>query len=244
MAAGEYGIKGRKTNLARIALITGLERKEVKRVMEQEQTESNTLWKPDRMSRLLTIWHEHEDYTDDQGKPLNIPVEGKTPSFQSLVKDYGGDVAPITVKREFLRSQTIAEIQPGILQAKARFYVPNYHTDTTKTPHFVDPSAIAQGSSMLIDHINTVFHNLYREDFTAREKLDLRATNAFVKQERVNDFYDLVYEKGIDFLKEIDQWLDQNEVKETSEQTARLGLGLYFIEGANKSTTDREATQA
>lgn len=243
IAADEYGLQGRKTNMARVALITGLERKEVKRLVTQERTQANTSWKPDRMSRLLTIWHENEQYTDAKGQPLEIPIDGNTPSFNQLVKDYGGDVATITIMREFLRSQTIVEVRPGILQVKERFYVPNYHSDTTKPPNLVDPGAIAQGSSMLIDHINTIFHNLYRDDINAREKFDLRATNAFIKRDSVSEFYDLVHQKGMQFLEEIDQWLDQNEVQDPSEASERLGLGLYFIEGANDNKQDKKVAE-
>jgi len=235
IAAEEYGLRGRTTNMARIALMTGLERKDIKRVMEQKVMEGAIEAAPDRMSRILSVWYKNEAYIDDNGKPLVIPIEGPAPSFHHLIKTYGGDVAIVTVLREFKRSQTIVENQTGMLEVKTRYYVPNYHNTSEKAPELVNPKAIAQGSSMLIDHINTIFYNLYRDDMNTRKKLDLRATNVAVRKDAVDDFYQLVHEKGIAFLEDIDQWLSQHEINDPSQESERLGLGMYFIEGPNES---------
>lgn len=237
IAAEEYGLQGRQTNMARMALMTGLDRKEIKKVVEQiESKDYNLPAAPDRMAKILTAWYEEPAYCDENKQPLEIPVEGPAPSFEHLVKSYGGDMAAITVLREFKRSQTVVENSSGDrLQVQKRYYVPNYRKNSDKAPELVNPDAIAQGSSMLVDHINTIFHNLYREDLNQREKIDLRATNISVRKEYVDEFYRLIDVKGMEFLEEIDLWLSQHETTLPSEESERLGVGLYFIEGKNDS---------
>ncbi len=240
ISAEEYGLQGRPTNMARIALMTGMDRKEIRKVMDSMQQNHDELTAaPDRMAKILTAWYENEMYVDSNNKPITIPVEGPPPSFENLVKSHGGDIAVVTVLREFKRSKTISENSAGDhIQVNKRYYVPNYHGSDNKTPELVNPEAIAQGSSMLVDHINTIFHNLYREDLKQREKLDLRATNIAVKKKYVDEFYKLVDRKGMEFLEEMDRWLDQHEAK-SSEESERLGIGLYFIEGENDSFTKK-----
>ena len=236
IAAEEYGLQGRKTNMARIALMTGLDRKEISRIMTQPISLETLQAPPDRISKILTAWYEDSVYLDSNGQPLAIPVEGPAPSFTHLVKSYGGDIAVVTVLREFKRSQTVTMETPGDkVRVKKRHYAPNYRGDDNAPPELVNPEAIAQGSSMLIDHINTIFHNLYREDLGQRERIDLRATNVAVRKEAVNDFYRLVDRKSMELLKEMDHWLLQHEVDEPGQDSERLGIGLYFIEGVNDS---------
>jgi hypothetical protein len=236
ISAEEYGLQGRTTNMARMALMTGLDRKEIKKVMgllEEHYDEMPAA--PDRMAHILTTWHENPKYLNNN-KPIEIPVEGPAPSFEHLVKSYGGDIAIVTVLREFKRSQTISENLAGDrIQVHKRHYVPNYRGNSKSPPELVSPEAIAQGSSMLVDHVNTIFHNLYRDDLGQREKIDLRATNVSIRKNAVNEFYQLVDRKGIEFLEEIDLWLSQNEASGVSEDSERLGVGLYFIEGENNS---------
>ena len=240
-AAEEYGIQGRPTNMARIALMTGMDRKEIKKVMDSMHEHHDIPAAPDRMAKILTAWYENSAYTDSNNEPLEINIAGPAPSFEDLVKTYGGDIAVVTVLREFKRSHTISENTSGNrVTVNKRYYVPNYRADSNTAPELVNPDAIAQGSSMLIDHINTIFHNLYREDMQQREKIDLRATNGSVSKAAVDDFYQLVDRKSMEFLQEIDDWLTQHEVTETTQDSERLGVGLYFIEGRNDSVTNEK----
>lgn len=236
VSAEEYGLQGRQTNMARIALMTGLDRKEIKKVIGIIEEHEAVPAAPDRMAKILTAWHEDPMYINNNKKPLEISVDGPAPSFEHLVKAYGGDIAAVTVLREFKRSQTVSEMSDeGKVKVLKNYYVPNYRGGSDKAPDLVNPEAIAQGSSMLVDHINTIFHNLYREDLGQREKLDLRATSRTVRKDSVDEFYQLVDRKGMEFLEEMDSWLSRHQVSKPSEESERLGVGLYFIEGENDS---------
>ena len=246
----EYGLQGRPTNMARVSLMTGLDRKESKKIADtitnvtgNESEEMQGLPSaPDKMAKILTTWHESPIYKDKNNRPLEIPITGPAPSFEHLVKSYGGDIAVVTVLREFKRSQTISENSTGkTVRVRKRHYIPNYLGGAKSSPELVDPEAIAQGSSMLIDHINTIFHNLYRENMGLREKFDLRATNASIHKDSVDDFYKLIDRKGMKFLEDVDLWLSQHEVTEDSDNSERLGVGLYFIAGENDRFPDKKS---
>jgi len=88
---------------------------------------------------------------------------------------------------------------------------------------------------MLVDHINTIFHNLYREDMKTRQQLDMRATNHAINKEKMDEFYTLIDELGMDYLTKVDQWLSDNSIDEDAKKAIRLGVGIYSIQGDNKT---------
>lgn len=238
VATDEYGFEGRPTNTSRVALMTGLNRREIKSIYEQTGSQtSNTLSSPpDRMGKILSGWYTDSAYLDKQQQPLDLAIKGEKPSFESLIKDYGGDIASVTVLREFRHSATIIDTEEGKLKANARYYIPNYRPETDKAPDLLNPDAIAHGSSMLVDHINTIFYNLYRENMTERERFEIRATNTAIDKSKTDEFYALIDKRGLEFLTEIDQWLDSNAVDDLSKPHERFGVGLYFIQGENTPT--------
>ena len=43
----------------------------------------------DSATKLHTHWQSHADYLEDDGRPRVIPIQGPTPSFEALCKEYG-----------------------------------------------------------------------------------------------------------------------------------------------------------
>jgi hypothetical protein len=85
-----------RPHLARIAAVTGLPRSEVKKLVDPDYKLSAK--GPDyfpRALRVLNAWESAETYLR-QGKPRQLKIRGQTPSFESLCKDYSGDI-PYTV---------------------------------------------------------------------------------------------------------------------------------------------------
>lgn len=245
ISAKEYGIRGRETNDSRIALFTGLDRRDVKRTRKDLNNHlNNDLIKTQpesKMSQILSAWHQDSTYQDKHDQPLEIPLEGESPSFIALVKEYGGDIMPITVLKEFKRSSVVAETKQGQLRVLKRFYIPNYFSDTRKNPELIDPDAISFASSMLVDHINTIFFNLYRDEKSPPKRLELRAINNSITKKKVAEFYRFSDTLSMEYLEKIDQWLTKNEAPEDKPKE-RVGVGLYYIEGENKTMGDDSET--
>lgn len=238
IAAKEFGIKGRETNVSRISMMTGLDRKEVKRIKDMADDQAIiTTSTPDKMTAILNEWHQNSMYTDVKNEPKVLDFSDQENSFSELVHKFGGGIAPITVLRELIRSGVVEKVESGKVKVLKKHYIPNYYVNSEKKPDYVNPNAITHGSSMLVDHINTIFHNLYRED-NSLSQLDLRATQHAVKKSKVKEFYQYIDNVGMDFLTKVDQWLKNNSVADIPKDDKsyiRLGVGLYSIEGENKT---------
>ncbi len=117
VASSEYGIRGRPTNISRIAVMTGLTRKEVRRLRDQlalgEILESR---KYTPLSRILHRWNSETDFLDEHGRPATLPFSGGENSFSELVRRYAGDIPPGAVRTELKRVSAIVEDENGLLR--------------------------------------------------------------------------------------------------------------------------------
>jgi hypothetical protein len=125
VATNEYGLRGRPTNMSRVALMTGLTRKEVRRIRESAADgNSDFRIKTAPITRVLHKWASESEFTGPDGAPADLPFEGKTGSFKSLVKQHAGDIPPGAVKTELIRVGSIEEVASGHLRLMKRSFRP------------------------------------------------------------------------------------------------------------------------
>ena len=223
VARQEYGIQGRPTNNSRVAMMTGLSRREVAHVRDRLLDEHDSLMqrRGNRISQILTGWHVDEEFTDDKGQPKDLPVTGPSVSLSNLLKRYAGDLPHSAIKQEMLQLGLIEEMESGHLKVLKRDCV--YTT--------LDPDMVRQMSVALHDHAETLDHNLNSARKTPA-RFERLADNARVSARSAKTFMKLVEERGLDFLNEMDAWLSRHEIdesKSTSSREVRLGVGVYLI---------------
>lgn len=122
VAREEFRIPGRKQSDSRVSVITGLSRKEVKRVRAEPGTgDENVLRLHNRASRVIYGWLNDTQYQDAQGRPLPLAVESRAePNFIDLVRRYSGDAPPRAVMDELERMQATARLDDGRLRLVVR----------------------------------------------------------------------------------------------------------------------------
>lgn len=124
VASSDFGLRGRRTNISRIAVMTGLSRKEVRRLRDKiDGGEDSISVKTTPLADVLHHWHAQDEFTDDDGNPRALPFSGKTGSFSALVKKFGGDVPSGAMKTEMKRVGAIKETKSGKLRMERRSYV-------------------------------------------------------------------------------------------------------------------------
>ncbi len=257
VAARDFGIRGRPTNVSRIAVLTGLDRKEVKRVkdlIQDNQLSTDTQNSQDRLTRVLSAWHLDSEFLDERGQPLVLPSEGEVQSFNALAKKYGGDIPASTLLKELVRGEAIDELADGKLRVTKRYFFPPQS----------DPEALIRAGSVVHDLGATLFHNLYEGG--GREKplrFERRASNHRVDPATAKAFRAFVEREGQMFLERVDEWLSAHELPDGDGsqegqdhiEGVRLGVGAYLIEEdekqnpliahnqPNKNDDDKNATE-
>jgi len=126
VASSDFGLRGRPTNISRVAVMTGLTRKEVKRIRDKIASGDNSISvKTTPLADVLHHWHAQSGYTDSSGVPTRLPFSGDEGSFSSLVKAYGGDVPPGAMRTEMKRVGVVEEDDDGSLRVVARAVRPD-----------------------------------------------------------------------------------------------------------------------
>jgi hypothetical protein len=125
VASSEYGLRGRPTNISRVAVMSGLTRKEVRRIRNKiESGEHAVAVKSTPLCEVLHRWHSDSEFTDGTGKPRSLPFAGNKGSFSSLVKRFGGDIPPGAMRTELKRIEAITEAEDGELTVVKRSVSP------------------------------------------------------------------------------------------------------------------------
>lgn len=244
VASEDFGIQGRPTNISRVAVMTGLDRKEIKRLREEGGMESQVSASPatDRISRLLSGWHLDPIYQDEQGRPRALPVKANDglADFFQLARDYAGDVPAVALKKELLRVAVIAEDELGWVRPLTRAYIPPAD----------EVDAILRAGQVLEDLGGTLHHNIFLAA-KAAQRFERRAVSSDIDIRHRAEFYAFLASQGQSFLETIDAWLSEHQTAHPDPhglgwphnraQTVRLGAGLFCIDAPD---TNREQSGA
>jgi hypothetical protein len=134
VGSSDFGIRGRPTNISRVAVMTGLTRKEVRRLRSRiENGDDAPTVRTTPITEVLTRWHSENEFLNAQGKPSALPYSQGGNSFSELVKRFGGDVPPGAMRTEMKRMGLLDEREDGLLEVRSRFVISRDGVDTLQT---------------------------------------------------------------------------------------------------------------
>jgi len=230
-AAADPESRGRPTNTSRVAVKTGISRKEVKKIRDALAAEpvsgaGSSADQSGPPARVLHAWHVDRRFAGKDGKPRDLEFQDDVGGFCALVRAVAGDVPPGAVRTELKRAGAVVDLEDGKLRAVKRYYVPGN----------VDEKAITVMSGMVFPLTCGVVHNSdpartaegFIQRFAFSESLDSVAVPAFRKWSR---------EQATRFIEQMDDWLAENEVAdgqgsaERSVANRTAGIGVFYYEG-------------
>lgn len=116
VASEDYGVHGRPTNVSRIAAMTGLTRKEISRIRSRLQSGQGAVAERGTpLQELMDGWHSSDEFLDDKGAPKPLAFSGGYGSFQSLVKQFAGDIPEGAMRKELERIGRVRLKQDGLV---------------------------------------------------------------------------------------------------------------------------------
>lgn len=126
VAEYDFALPGREQTDSRVSLLTGIHRKEVRRLRGAGAPVSAVPVAVSRTSRIIARWLADPRFTDRAGRPLPLPRagEGEEASFESLVAGVTRDLRPRAVLDEWL-DRGLATLDPeGRIVLAQSAYVP------------------------------------------------------------------------------------------------------------------------
>jgi len=223
VATTEFALSGRKQSGSRVSVLTGLSRKEVRRVRELDAPTEEASRRYNRATRVISGWVRDTRYQDATGAPASLPFDGdREPTFTSLVRRYSGDVPARAVLDELVRVGAVVASDSATWTLTTRAYVP--------TRGETDKLAIL--GTDVADLIATIDHNLRCAAGDAFFQRKVSYDNLPV--EVAPDLRALTADRAQMLLEELDAWMSARDrdtapsVRGTGRK--RVSVGIYYHE--------------
>jgi len=227
VANKDYSIEARKQTDSRIAILTGLCRKEVHKIKNNLENEFNTYKAPiNRANRVILGWLKDSEFLSLQNKPMIIPLRGESGSFEVLVKRYSGDITSRAILDELIRIGAVEKVNNNELQLITEGYIPK-----------TEEEKINVMAKCVRDQIKTIDFNLSHPPYEARFQRQIRFVD--LPEELIKEFKEYSKERSIEFVMELNIWLKNKkenlDIDAHKVKLLKAGFGLYYFEEENEA---------
>jgi hypothetical protein len=228
-ARQDFQLEGRKQSKARIAMLTGVQRKEVSRVLSEDPVDGGTEeLQYNRGARVISGWRRDADFSDEHDGPRELPFEGAG-GFAELVRRYSGDLPARAVLDELVRIGCVERDDSDRVRLVG---------DEVLVPRGDQVAQFDLMGKATRDLLMTIDHNVEcdRDD----ERLQLTVAYDNLSEKSVRRFQHISHEDSLALLKKFDSWLAQHDRdvhpdSEGADGSAdagryRAGIGIYYFE--------------
>ena len=228
VATKDYGLRGRPTNISRVAVMTGLTRKEIRRIRDKiAGGEESVVAKSTPLGEVLHRWYSDKKFLSEFGYPLDLPFDSDTnsTSFTALVKRSAGDIPPGALRTELKRTGAIEETPEGLLRPLARGALAKESHDKliTGLVRGIYPLATAIAHNAESENDDDLWiqrtvstRSVRNEDLTRIRR---------VSRDRLEDLTE-----SIDDLFVAYETLHSADVENTKNEYSSVGLGVFYYE--------------
>jgi hypothetical protein len=241
VAMQEFPLQGKRETDSRISVLTGIHRRDVKRLREEIHASPHAraaatadAQRPGAdpqisvSSRVVALWTGLPDYLDENGRPRPLPRsarKGGDVSFEALVQSVSKDIRPRAVLDEWLRRGAVTLDDEGLVRL---------NLDVLMARKGIDEKAFYFGQNVH-DHLAAIAHNL-----TSAERPFLERCVFYGKltPESVAELAELAREEGMRALQAVNRRALELKARDAGRPQARyrMNFGLYFFDSTRTET--------
>jgi Family of unknown function (DUF6502) len=222
IATRDYGLRGRPTNISRVAVMTGLTRKEVRRLRDKTMAgQGAVVIRPTPMATILHKWYSESEFLDRSGAPAILKFDGPGVTFSNLVRKYGGDIPPGAMRTELRRINAIEETESGDLRVLKR----------NVSGLDVHEKLIAGLAHVLYPAAVTIAHNTSNRTDTWIQRIVFTES---VRDADLTRLRRISSDRLVEFTESIDDlfvaYEALNETDSSAPSGRSVGLGVFYFE--------------
>jgi len=221
VAIREFPVSGKRQTDSRITLLTGVHRKDVKRLRGERQAKLRPPRAASLGSQLVARWTTLPEYLDATGAPQALPrlgAEAGVPSFEALVRSVNTDIRPRVVLDEWLRLGIARIDEQDRVCLNVQAFIPS--KDAEGMAYYFGRN--------LHDHLAAVVHNMLGEGEPFFERsVNYNNLSSAARTELV----DLAKQRGMEVLQELNARALRLQQRDSGQPGAshRFNLGLYVF---------------
>jgi len=222
IAVANFPVNGKKQTDSRVSLLTGVHRKDVKRLRDKTREDLIVPSSIGLGAQVVARWISSPETTDDDGRPLPLPRQAKIadePSFDGLVEGISTDVRPRAVLDEWLRLGVAHIGKNGEVVLNRQAFIPEKG---------FDEKAFYFGRN-IHDHLAATVNNLIGEN---NPQLERSVHYGKLSDESVQELAKISEQVGMEALLTVNRLALEFAKQDKSKPDAnnRVNFGLYFFD--------------
>ena len=226
VADEEFSLDSKEQTDSRVSFITGVHRKDVKRLRHEtgpEEIQKNVLLG----AKLVAKWLSDANYCDSEGNALPLPRLAKSSdetSFEELVSSTSKDIRPRAILDEWLRLEVVTINEDDIIHLKESAFIPSKSRE----------EKIFFLGRNIHDHFSAARTNINSENppflercvyYDKLSETSIQTLSELAKQEAVNSLLK---------LNKAANELQKQDTNKKNYKTHRMSFGFYFFNKDHK----------
>ncbi len=227
VAEHEFALPFKRQTDSRLALMTGLNRKEIARLREHRPFDEPAVEVEDTVTtHIIGRWMAGPPFADADGTPKRLAYESqrpKVPSFARLVRELGVDIPVRSVLDELLRTGVVDLLPNGDVRLQREAHIPAKDVSMKLT---------LLGSD-LAELFSTIVHNIEHPE---SPRLQRKVVYDNIGSQALAELRDTAEKVGAEFIRRANTLLasydrDRN-VSAPGGKRTRVVLGTYYFDEA------------
>jgi hypothetical protein len=218
----EFTIPGRKNSKSRVAVLTGLTRREVDRLVSLPEPKEGSPERYNRAARVLSGWAEDPNFRGANDLPAVLEIEGDR-GFTELVRMYSGNQPYRAVLDELVRVGSVERVNDTHVRLIKAYYEP---VSGKQEEEKLNILGIATG-----DLLETIAYNIRREEGPSFYQQEIYER---IPQEKLEDLRELIRKHCDQFAVKTDRMLythlGPDGLPSPKATDRRAGVGVYYFE--------------
>lgn len=219
VALHDFPSEGKQTD-SRLSLLTGIHRKDIRRLLEEQKNDAPPPANVSLGARLISRWNAL--YIDKNGVPTPLPrlTKENIPSFETLVSNESKDIRSRAVLDEWLRLGIVELGENDMVHLRTGAFIPENGWE----------EKLYYLGRNVSEHLESAVHNVLNEKPPFLER---SVYSDGLSEKAVEELAQMAENMSMEMLRALNQKAQEfkkNSVGQT--QTSRMTLGVYFYTDA------------
>jgi hypothetical protein len=225
VAEAEFALPFKRQTDSRLALVTGLNRKEISRLRRSRRALRASVSVEDNLvTHVIGRWMAGPPYAAADGRPRRLPYESvraNAASFARLVRDLSVDIPVRSVLDELLRVGAVALLPQGDVELRQEAYIPGEDIAGKLTLLGTDPAEL----------FDTIMHNIEHPE---APRLQRKVAYDNIGADALDEIRAAARRAGEDFMRTANALLAAHDRDRTPHapggRRMRVVLATYYFE--------------
>jgi len=225
---------GEKVTTSKIAIITGLTRKEVASIRKEVPSKTGLSPRHNRAVRVISGWLSAPAFCNKNGKPKILKIQGDKNSFEALVSQYSGDIPYRAMMNELIRTGAVELKDKNRVSLIRAAHIPFNDDGDGDNEKF---ALLGEDVPLLI---STIKHNILEDKLEPRYQR--KVCYPHIPEKHIKAFKKIANSENQKLLETLNHWLSKHDTNKepasASNKTVKVGVGAYYFEEPNNATSE------